>query len=72
MAGDAAFRLPRPTRTLNAQDAAAYHAAMAKRGTDYVSPYQGAIAAALRELTGRDAEPTAAAWRRALERAESP
>src|SRR5262249_9361104 len=59
------------TRTLTEKDAAAYRAAIAQRGADYVSPYQRALAAALRELTGRDAEPNAAAWRRALQRRQS-
>jgi hypothetical protein len=31
-----------------------------------VSPYHKAALAALRELTGKDTEPTAAAWRKLL------
>ena len=33
-----------------------------------LSPYQRAAVASLRQLTGQDAEPNAAAWRRVLER----
>lgn len=55
------------TRTLSEQET---QAALAKLETksDAISPYHLAAASALRTLTGRDAEPTAAAWRKALEK----
>jgi hypothetical protein len=55
------------TRTLTDQEAKA-HLDRAAAGPESPSPYHRAAAAALRELTGRDAAPTAAAWRRILEK----
>jgi hypothetical protein len=52
------------TRTLTEAEAKAYRADLARR--EPTSPYRRAALAALRSLTGRDAEPTAAAWRKVL------
>lgn len=54
------------TRVLSEKEAAVYREKLAKRGLGAVTPYERAILAALRELTGRDTEPTAAAWRTLL------
>jgi hypothetical protein len=54
------------TRVLTDDDAKAHAEAIRKRPADYVSPYHRIIHAALRELTGRDAGPTAKAWRAVL------
>ena len=54
------------TRVLSEKEAVVYHEKLAKRGLGAVTPYERAILAALRELTGRDTEPTAAAWRALL------
>jgi hypothetical protein len=51
------------TRILTDAEAKAYQAELAKQKT---SPYRHAAQTALRALTGRDAEPTAAAWRKVL------
>ena len=51
------------TRILSEAEAKAYQAEFAKQKT---SPYRQAALTALRALTGRDAEPTAAAWRKVL------
>jgi hypothetical protein len=51
------------TRILSEDEAKAYQAEFAKQKT---SPYRQAALTALRALTGRDAEPTAAAWRAVL------
>jgi hypothetical protein len=47
-------------------EAAAYDAWKDKQEPAYLSPNHQAALAALRLLTGRDAEPTAAAWRQVL------
>src|SRR5207249_11498926 len=54
------------TRVLTDDEAAKHADSIRKRPPDYVSPYHRAIHAALRELTGRDAAPTAKAWREVL------
>lgn len=53
------------TRELTDKEAEAHRALLAKANGDQ-SPYQRTALASLRQLTGRDAEPTAAAWRRVL------
>jgi hypothetical protein len=56
------------TRVISGQDAQTYRNLL--QATDKgsaLSPYQLAAVEALRSLTGRDAEPTAAAWRRVLQ-----
>jgi hypothetical protein len=55
------------TRELTDDEAAEFRAKLAKQGPDQPSPYQRTLLAALRGLTGRDTEPTPAAWRRLLE-----
>lgn len=54
------------TRTLTKNDAKAFADVIAGRDKDYVSPSHQAVLAALRRLTGRDAEPTRQAWRDVL------
>jgi hypothetical protein len=54
------------TRALTDEEAEAFRRQFGTREPDRPSPYQRAVLAALRELTGRDTEPTAAAWRRTL------
>jgi hypothetical protein len=54
------------TRVVSEKEAAVYHEKLAKRGPGTVTPYERAILAALRELTGRDTEPTAAGWRKLI------
>ena len=54
------------TRKVNAGEAARFRAALRKRGAEQLSPYESAIHAALCNLTGQSAEPTAAAWRELL------
>jgi hypothetical protein len=54
------------TRVLTGEEAEAYRRQLSHDEPGYVSPYQRAVLAALRGLTGRDAAPTAAAWRRLL------
>lgn len=54
------------TREVNEREREQWRQILAKRPADYVSPYQTAIASALRELTGHNAPPNAAAWRRIL------
>lgn len=54
------------TRMLTEEEAAAYQEKCTKREPGKLSPYHRAALAALRELTGKDTEPTAAAWRRLL------
>jgi hypothetical protein len=54
-------------RPVTAEEAATFREKLAlKEGT--VSPYHEAAVAALRILTGKDAPPTAAAWRKVLEK----
>jgi hypothetical protein len=57
--------LARP-RVLTEAEAKEHAAQVRQRKSDYVSPYHRAVHAALRELTGRDAAPTASAWRKSL------
>jgi hypothetical protein len=52
------------TRILNDVEAKAYQAEFAR--LQKTSPYRQAAQSALRALTGLDAEPNAAAWRKAL------
>src|SRR5262249_39145541 len=52
-------------RILTENEAKAFQEKLATREPGS-SPYQRAALAALRELTGRDAEPTGPAWRKAL------
>ena len=59
------------TRVLTDEEAALYREVLQKRELDADLPYEGAILAALRELTGRDTAPTAPAWR-TLTRLTSP
>jgi hypothetical protein len=54
------------TREVTAKEVVAYDDWRKKQGPDYLSPNHQAALSALRQLTGRDAEPTAAAWRKAL------
>jgi hypothetical protein len=55
------------TRALGEEEAAAVRRALAPGARGRPSPYHRAALAALRELTGRDAAPTAEAWRRLLD-----
>jgi hypothetical protein len=54
------------TRVLSEDEAASYRKALGNEEPGRPSPYHRAVLAALRELTGLDAEPTAAGWRRLL------
>ena len=54
------------SRTLTAAEAQAYEPCCDADEPGRLSPYHRAALYALRELTGRDTEPTAAAWRRLL------
>jgi hypothetical protein len=54
------------TRVLSEEEATAYREKLKLRQPGEFSPYQRAAVAALREMTGRDTEPTPAAWRRLL------
>jgi hypothetical protein len=54
------------TRVLTDKAAKAQEEALARRGPGVLSPYHRAALAALRELTTKDTEPTAPAWRRLL------
>jgi hypothetical protein len=54
------------TRTLSDEEAAAFRAKLGKRAPGVVTPYQRALLFALRELTGKDAAPSAEAWRQLL------
>jgi hypothetical protein len=54
------------TRVLTAQAAKVREEALARREPGVLSPYHRAALAALRELTTKDTEPTAPAWRRLL------
>jgi mono/diheme cytochrome c family protein len=55
------------SRTLSEEEAAAYREKLERREPGRFSPYQRAALAALRELTGKDTEPSADAWRRLLD-----
>jgi hypothetical protein len=54
------------TRVLTDDEAETYRAKFDRSEADRPSPYRRAVLAALRDLTGRDTEPTAAAWKRTL------
>jgi hypothetical protein len=54
-------------RALSEGEAAAFREGLEPKGPGRLSPYRRAALAALRELTGRDAEPTAEAWRRLMD-----
>ena len=54
------------TRVLSDDEAKVYHQKLKKHEPGAVTPYERAILSALRELTGRDTEPTAAGWRKLL------
>jgi len=54
------------SRVLSEAEAAANRAELKKREANGQAPYRHAAHVALRELTGRDAPPSAAAWRRVL------
>ncbi len=54
------------TRTLTPAEAEAYEPCCATDEPGRLSPYHRAALFALRELTGRDTEPSAAAWRKLL------
>ncbi|MFO0964382.1 MAG: hypothetical protein U0793_02175 [Gemmataceae bacterium] len=57
------------TREVSEKEAKDYQAWHDSQGADYRAPNQAAALRALRSLTGRDGvEPTAAAWRKVLER----
>jgi hypothetical protein len=57
-------------RTLTEEEATPIREAFTRRKASELSPYHRAVLAALREMTGKDTEPTAAAWRKLLARAE--
>ena len=52
--------------TVTETEAQTYRKAFQCREAGALSPYHHAAVVALRELTGRDTEPTAAGWRRLL------
>ena len=54
------------SRVLTEEEAKAYEDKLQAQEPGYVAPHRRAALAALRELTGRDTEPTAQAWRRLL------
>ena len=54
------------TRAVTEGEATAFREQLGEGEPDRPSPYHRAVLAALRELTGRDAEPTPEAWRRLL------
>jgi hypothetical protein len=54
------------TRTLTEAEAKTYREKLAQSEPGQQSPYQQAVVNALRELTGKDAEPTPDAWRKLL------
>ena len=56
------------TRAVSASEAADFAEWQKAQGPGYVAPHRVAAVAALRSLTGRDAEPTAKAWRAVLPR----
>jgi hypothetical protein len=53
-------------REVGVKEVEAYQEWLAKQGPSYLSPNHRATLSALRELTGRDAAPTAEAWRKVL------
>jgi hypothetical protein len=54
------------TRPVSDEEAAAYRETFGKVELNKPTPFQKAALVALRELTGKDTEPTAAAWRKLL------
>lgn len=54
-------------RALTTDEADEYRAKLTPKGAGVLSPYHRAALAALRELTGKDTAPTAAAWRKLLD-----
>jgi hypothetical protein len=54
------------TRTLSDEEAASYREKLATKEPGQLSPYHRAALVALRELTGKDTEPNASAWRKLL------
>jgi hypothetical protein len=54
-------------RKLTSEEAATYREKLTPRGPGVLSPYHKAAVAALREMTGKDAAPTAEAWRKLLD-----
>jgi hypothetical protein len=60
------------SRQLTEQQAKAYREELTSREPGHVPPHRRAVLAALRELTGRDTEPTSQAWRKLLSVAEPP
>jgi len=54
------------TRQISEEEARSFRDKLQPREPGVLSPYHRAALAALRELTGRDTEPTAQAWRRLL------
>ena len=54
------------TRVVGDGEAQLFRDKLAKSGAGAVTPYERAILHALRELTGRDTEPSASAWRKLL------
>jgi hypothetical protein len=59
-------------RTLTDEEAAAYREKLMPREQGRFSPYRRAALVALRDLTGRDTEPTPEAWRRLLKQSAKP
>ena len=59
------------TRPVTEEETAAYREAFLKNEPNTPTPYQRAALAALRELTGKDTEPTGAAWRKLLDKPKS-
>jgi hypothetical protein len=55
------------SRVLTEEEAEVYRTKLDKREPGRLTPYQRAAVTALRELTGKDAAPTAEAWRQLLE-----
>jgi hypothetical protein len=55
------------TRPLTDDEADAYREKLTRREPGQLSPYHRVALTALRELTGKDTEPSAAAWRKLLE-----
>ncbi len=60
------------SRTLSEEEAQSYRDKLQPREPGVLSPYHRAALATLRELSGRDAEPTAQAWRKLLAPRVSP
>jgi hypothetical protein len=54
------------TRDVTEEEALAVRDRLGQKEAGVLSPYHRAVVTALRELTGRDTEPTAEAWRRLL------